>query len=709
MGEENTLVTSSSTVAELKVMCKENGLSVAGKKAELIDRLNSHFSEESISLEEEIEISLEEDIEQVKEVSSVPLPSVNDKIDNIIDGDVVLTAEVIDADIVEEALEVPAKKPSSSITFADQIKNPKVAAVLLTILIATGGWYWYATNQLQPFTADDLRYGDSMDYNLLNGDLDATGEYVELVRDNVDSEELNNSCRLQLKFSGTGTTSVTNGGFSELDFEPDNSLQGVVMAKGAYGLDWLAVEKVQTRNFDSFSVERYLPKPLQPDECMSQSTGGVGGTLEFNTKTWTEISERDIISTKADWKLNLDGDYTQGTTMSYGLGGILGLLEDIAPGFAIVVSPVELREMMGTKLIDEGVNGVHLGWSWNIIGTDTIGGEEMWKVSMENQQVRDNCFGHARITMWIVENSPWAVKQNVDVQISGDEGDKSACGTVTKELADLVLPEGRLSLTLEMSKNSLVRGTKLLDLGRSYSSVPNAGAYVPGSNQLVDWGDNEIHMPDNSTLRSHSLEDAVNCITMGHVSEAVAANAALDNDDGYIWRARDDRANESGATRWNLSWVSNDPNSGWVEIDVNGNPSSSNCTYISHGGHDDSVSHSRKDIPSALTMKMIEEDLTDITRYSDLTGPDGFFTESGQYHPETRVGILVVTPDSELTDWLNRLNTGDTGATTVDITRSWTSTTNSGGLTTQWDNSLSLAMDATTGQVVGWNLVQSPK
>ena len=108
-------------------------------------------------------------------------------------------------------------------------------------------------------------------------------------------------------------------------------------------------------------------------------------------------------------------------------------------------------------------------------------------------------------------------------------------------------------------------------------------------------------------------------------------------------------------------------------------------------------------------MKMIEEDLTDITRYSDLTGPDGFFTESGQYHPETRVGILVVTPDSELTDWLNRLNTGDTGATTVDITRSWTSTTNSGGLTTQWDNSLSLAMDATTGQVVGWNLVQSPK
>lgn len=697
MGEPASYVSSSHTVAELKVMCKENGLSTSGRKAELIARLDAHFSEDSISLEETI--SLEEpELISLEESESVPLPKV--------DEEEILVAEVIEADLIEEVEEITptsAKDKAGNVTLVEQIKNPKVAAILLTILLATGGWYWYVSNQLQPFTADDLRYGDSMEYTLLNGDLDATGEYVELVRDNVDSEELNESCRLQLTFSGTGTTSVTNGGSSELDFEPDDSLIGVVQAKGAYGLDWLAVEKVQTRNFDTFSVSRYLPKPLQPDECMSQSTGGLGGTLEFNTKTWTEISERDVISSQADWKLNLDGEYTQGTTVSYGLGGILGLLEDIAPGFAIVVSPVELREMMGTQLIDTGTNGTHLGWDWNVIGPDEIGDEEMWKVSMENSQIRDNCFGHARITMWIIEDSPWAVKQNVDVQISGDEGDKSACGTVTKELADLVLPEGRLSLSLEMSKNSLTRGEKLLDLGRSYTSVPNAGAYVPTTDELTDWGDNELHMPDNSSLRSENLEDAVGCLTSGHVSEAVAANSAL-NDDGYIWRARDDRSSDNGTTRWNLSWVSSDPNSGWVEIDVAGNPSSANCTYIAHGGHDESVAHSRDDIPEVLSLQVIEEDLTDVMRFSILTGDDGFFTASGEYHPETRVGILVVTPDSEYTDWLNQLNSGDTGATTIDITRSWTST--SGGV--DWDNSLSLAMNANTGQVVGWNLVQSP-
>ena len=181
-----------------------------------------------------------------------------------------------------------------------------------------------------------------------------------------------------------------------------------------------------------------------------------------------------------------------------------------------------------------------------------------------------------------------------------------------------------------------------------------------------------------------------------------SANSAL-NDDGYIWRARDDRS-QSGITTWNLSWVSSDPNSGWVALDVTGAASAANCTYVAHGGHDETVAHSRGDIPAVLSIQMMEEDLTDPLRYSDVIGENGLFTSSGEYHPETRVGLLVVTPDSDLTEWLSNLDSGDTGATTLDLTRTWISTEN--GL--QWDNSLSLAMDARTGQVVGWNLIQTP-
>ena len=703
MSGSESYVSSSHTVVELKAMCKENGLPTNGKKADLLARLNRYFTDDSepeieeiISLEEEESISLEiEEAVFPEESTSVPLPTYGD--------DDILEAEVLEAEFIEDDKTPSKEKNHQSATLFDQIKNPKVAAILLTILVASGGWYWYVSNQLEPFTADDLRYGDFMEYTLLDGELEVTGEYVELIRDNVDVDQLNKSCRLLMTFSGIGTTSITDGSQSELDFEADDSLKGVVRAKGAYGLDWLTVEKVQTRNFDKIALKSYNPKILKPEECQSGSSiYSVGGNLEFNTKSWTEISERDVIATEANWKLTLGEDYNQGTTMSNGLGGILGLLEDAAPGVAVVISPVELREMMGTKLIDEGANGTHLGWEWNVVGADEVDGEQMWKVSMENGQIRDNCFGHARITMWVTEDSPWAVRQNVDVYISGDEGDKSSCGTISERLADVVLPDGKISLSLEMSMNSLTRGDKLLDLGRSYSSVPNAGAYVPTSEELVDWGEYDMHMPDNSSLRSETLEDAVQCLTSGHVSEAVAANAAL-NDDGYIWRARDDRG-QQGVTVWNLSWVSSDPNSGWVELEVTGDASNTNCTYLAHGGNDETVSHSRNDIPPVLSIKMMEEDLTDQSRYPVLSGPDGLFTSSGDYHPETRIGMLVVTPDSDLTDWLNVLDSGDAGATTIDITRTWTSEFDD----LNWENTLSLAMDARTGQVVGWNLAQSP-
>ena len=193
---------SSLTVAKLKVMCKENGLSMAGRKAELVERLDQHLNEESISLEE---------------VETVPLPSKNEE--------EVLVAEVIETDIIEETeapVPVTSKSSDKPLTFVDQIKNPIVAAVLLTILIATGGWYYYVNSQLQPFTADDLRYGDSMEYTLLNGDLEVTEGFIDLVQDNFDTGD-GDYCRMQLEFSGKGTTSVTNGGTNELFFESDES------------------------------------------------------------------------------------------------------------------------------------------------------------------------------------------------------------------------------------------------------------------------------------------------------------------------------------------------------------------------------------------------------------------------------------------------------------------------------------------------------
>ncbi len=690
MGEALPEDLSTLTVAKLKEVCKENGLSTTGKKAELVERLNSHMTEESISLEE---------------TPTVPLPVIEEE--EVLDAEV-LDAEVIDDDhkIAEE--KVPQLEETTALpTFKDQLQNPKVIAVLLTILVASGGWYWYASNQLQPFVADDLRYGDAMEYTVLNGNMEATGGYIDLVLDNIELED-EEICRLNVGFGGKGTTSITQGDSEDILFESDNSLLGNVQAKGAYGSDWLAVEKKQSKNFDTFTVTRYKPNPLSPSKCLSDGAGK-GGYLQFDTTTWTEIAERDVISSRADYELNIDGDYWEGTTFSFGVGGVLGFLEDLAPGVAMVISPVELREIMGGKLIETGANDTHLGWEWRVVGPDSINDEKLWKITMEHREIRDNCLGFARIVMWANEDSPWAVRQNVEIEISDSGSSQSSCSTWTEQLADLVLPEGELKFSVEMSENSIVRGEKLLTLGRSYDSMPNPGAYVPKTSELSDWGSNDLHLPDDSTLREHTLDEAVKCVKNGHLSNVTAANAAL-NDDGYIWRALNGESDLQDATRWNLSWVSGDPNSGWVELDLSGEASNTNCTYVDHGSHDESVQHSRNDIPLALNLTMIEQDLTDQIRYPIFSGPNGFFTSTGEYHPETRIGYLVVTPDSDLTDWLNRLNNGDTGATTIDLSRTWEEAVFDAQTqtTTNWEHSLSMLMDATNGQVVGWNLISQP-
>ena len=186
---------------------------------------------------------------------------------------------------------------------------------------------------------------------------------------------------------------------------------------------------------------------------------------------------------------------------------------------------------------------------------------------------------------------------------------------------------------------------------------------------------------------------------MPEMSEAVAARQALSpNGDGFVWRAIDSRTGD--VTEWNISWVDEDEASGWIRMSISGGLDSYNCTYLSHGVHDNGVAWNRQSIPAALNMSMIESNIADSSRYPMFTGNEGFFQNQNTLHPETRIGHLVVIPDSEYGDWLERLNSVENGATTVDFSRTW----DEGG----WTHQLSMALDATDGRVIGWNLYKQP-
>ena len=186
---------SSLTAAKLKALCILNDLPTSGNKSDLVARLiESGLTKTELGIEESVSetvtpaketteaviqpsLSLEDEDTLTPEVEPVveqPVVEVNKSINT---DDEILDAEVLDAEFVSLEEEVKAPKtPVSSATvnssadgattLFEMVKQPKFAAVFVVILILGAGTWYYFNNQLEPFTADKLRYGDEMTYTI---------------------------------------------------------------------------------------------------------------------------------------------------------------------------------------------------------------------------------------------------------------------------------------------------------------------------------------------------------------------------------------------------------------------------------------------------------------------------------------------------------------------------------------------------------------
>jgi hypothetical protein len=711
--------TSSLTVAKLKALCILNDLSTTGKKSILVDRLLEFgldrteigLSEKKVttvksSKKEEPEIIEEEFVMSMEDEDTLTPIQDDSKDDELVlqDEEDFIDAEILDADIIEDEDEDEETTPATPIprkskqgdnptTLFEIIKRPQVAAVLLTaMMLAAGGW-WYINNQLDPFTGDPLKYGDDMKYSISAGEFIATEGFLDLVLDNIETED--DICKMRLEYSGMGQISITDGGGDELHSQSSMDRLGAVSVRGGQGGDWLAVEATNSFDFDKFTVQRHLRSPIPGSTACSESFASVSGSSDLTSTSWTELREQSSIANQIEWSVTLDSAY-QGNTMSYGVGSLFGGLETLAPGLSLLSQPVEIKELFATDLIDNGATGSNLGWDWRVIGIEKIGSDSMWKIAATHHDLEAYCLGSASMTLWVGEEIPWAAKQTVDVVISGSDSNRAGCSATSKLLGDYVLPDGELEIHHTFDRTSLNRGVKLLDLGKSYDNRPQANEFKPNSNDLVDWGDSEIHLPDNSEIRGYNLEQSIQCLDY-FSGEITGATAAL-NDNGYIWRAIDERTN--GITTWNISWVANDNTAGWVKFSISGPANEENCNYLDKGSYDEEISYNRDSIPSTLNLSSMESRLMDNSRYPQLVGNDKFFTSNGGYQPETRVGYLVLVPDSGLNSFINNFVDSTSGATTVDLSRQWD--------TEQWSNHISLVADASDGRVIGWNLIQGP-
>jgi len=683
-------------VADLKSMCKDAGLKISGRKQELIDRLLESFAsddEDEILLLEEEEVSHEstEELAEIEEevfeaevyVAELDVESDDDLL--IDDEDDVFEAEVFEAELFEEEEydlpPIPSSRPNrlAGGSLLGTLTSKSTIATLLVILVIAGGGYWWWTNNLDPFVAEPIEYGDQMNFAISSGSFDVEGEEMVRELDNRLNGALSDVCEnFKVDFTGTGNIAVAKGGNSELLNPSDSNLVGVVQARDAYGLTFLAVEQELNHQLSAtVSSKTWLGD--QTDNLCSVPVGPISGySFAQTSKSWTELTSKALLSTHSSVTLDNQGEQTVVEALSYGVPD--DALSDLMPELLLPLKPVELTPIFGNSLLEEGQTGTSGNWRWAVGSVISVGDEMGLQINMAHTEV-EGCVGRANMVLYVVPSSPWAVQQQVDIRLEKSRYDSPECGVLAEYLLDRALPEGSISLQYTLVRTSDSSGEGMIDWQSSYGNRPgdNSGALSGNEN----WGGSGLHMPDRSDDRSWPLEQAIACI-INQTLDAQEASAALASG-GYVYRAIDDRSH--GLTEWNVSWV-DDNGAGWVRVEER----TENCSVLDKGsiGGDDKPAHRRESIPTTATLQQIETRIIDPNRYPILASD---IASGGSLSDDTSIGYLLTVPP-EASDLLDLIDGLQEGSVAVFGQREWTES----GM----DHTLSYGIDGETGRMVGW-------
>ncbi|HHZ74158.1 MAG TPA: hypothetical protein EYN58_03070 [Candidatus Poseidoniales archaeon] len=684
-------------VVDLKAMCKEAGLKISGRKQELIDRLLESYASEDDDIllleEDEDETSQQptEDDAEIEEevfeaevyVAELDVESDDDLL--IDDEDEIFEAEVFEAELFEEDEFEPTPIRSSRPnrltggSLLGTLTSKSTIATLLVILIIAGGGYWWWTNNLDPFVAEPIEYGDEMNFAISSGSFDVEGEDMVRELDNRLNGALSEVCEtFNVDFTGTGNIAVAKGGNSELLNPSDTDLVGVVQARDAYGLTFLAVEQELNHQLSAtVSSKTWLGD--QTDNLCSVPVGPISGySFAQTSKSWTELTSKALLSTHSSVTLDNQGEQTVVEALSFGVPD--DTLSDLMPELLLPLKPVELTPIFGNSLLEEGQTGTSGNWRWEVGSVISVGGEMGLQVNMAHTEV-EGCVGRANMVLYIVPSSPWAVKQQIDIRLEKSRYDSPDCGILAEYILDRALPDGSISLQYTLVRTSDSTGEGMIDWQSSYGNRPgsNSGALSGDEN----WGSSGLHMPDRSDDRSWPLEQAIACI-INQTLEAEEASAALATG-GYVYRATDDRSH--GLTEWNVSWV-DDNDAGWVRVEER----TENCSVLDKASIDqeDKPAHRRESIPTTASLQQVEARIIDPNRYPILASD---IASGGSLSDDTSIGYLLTVPP-EASDLLDLIDGLQEGSVMVFGQREWTES----GM----DNTLSYAIDGETGRMVGW-------
>ena len=670
---------SAMTVAELKVRLKELGLSTTGKKSELIARI--------LDSTEDVLILDDDDEDE-------PIESLQHEEDEVLEAEV-FEAEMLDDDEpFEELLETTtsAIKIETLVTAAGPAwykDGTTIATILVVILLAGVGGWWYLSNEASVFQTAPSRYGDNLRFDVNDGVIQINGdEMVALLRDAVSPSALDDVCeKLRVEFSGSGSASIRDGSLSDLVDPSDTNLEGAVKALDAFGRTWNAVET--SLEYDlAADLSGNTWSAINSESCSSLEWLNRNNQLNIDVKQWHEITERGLM--RSETALNfIDAEGQSYTADATTFDGIIGSdsASDLIEGILMPMHPVNLYDIFGLTVMEEGLTGEHEGWGWEIGSPDTVGGQDAIQIRMHHIKIGD-CLGRAEMVIWAIPNQPLPAKQMVDISIDKSQK-RSGCSLLESEAIDLTFPEGSFVTQYTLEQTSFKRGDDLLDWQQFYSTRPMSNDGKPQTSSMVSW---VTHMPDNSTVRSFTLEKAITCV-ISDADAFGAAHIAL-NGDGYVFAAQDDRSGNSPV--WNLSWVSSSE-AGWVRVTWPGGENCLNSGDAPLTG-DDKPEHARNQIPQTYTLALLENRMLSSDRYPDLHSQ---ISNNGQLRDDVQIGYaLVVTEENAVSDWLDDLGFLPDGQVTTYLERTW--------IEGDVEHSLRVGMDCESARMGGWVLTSTP-
>lgn len=713
---------SSMKVDDLRERCRELGLTVSGKKQDLINRLLD--SERTGEPENQSSEGTQEE---------KPEADVSDAVDKLLarfEGGVVsepeqevIEAEVIEAEVIaaeedegeEEGESIPEPEnepdPWTSTLVEDDapettgpvdqasmtivlpsfdvfFENWKpISAVLVAVMLAgVGAFYLFSADP--SFQARQLKYGDEMSFQVSEGEISIVGdEMISLLRDAASPSALDEICdELSIIIDhGTGDIGVREGTLS--DIKPaDLDFVGAVNSPDAYGRDFLTAE--QSIDYD-LNMDLTFRTVTSSGECGGKLSSP-DNVADISLNRWVEIAGKEAI------RSDLLVDFTDNNGESSNLQAIIYDLEELSglngiSPLMLPLTPIELHEIFGDTILTEGSS-----WNddpqWNSDWRWTVGPEtkssygNVYPITMWNQDVND-CLGHATMELKVKSSSPWPVEQTIDILIDKSL-ETSNCGFLAGTVSSLSLPEGTIKVKMKISEQSSRSGSKDVEWYSTYASRPGPGEDKPSSSSQRQWVSS---MPDESTSRDFDLEEAIECTIVNHSTSELAI--ALEGT-GYIWQAYWSQPTRS--PQWNMSWVNEDDRSGWAVVRQIG----SGCDIIDYGSHaSGTFSWNREAVPDTHTMSLLEQRLLDDLRYAQLN--PYLEGSQGTWLVDVEIGYLLTSPDDGLLSSLPDMFAD--GQVTVLVDRNWGSPEDGGR-----EHTLRLAMDAETGRMAGWVHTNGP-